>query len=97
LTGRTRTTAAAALCALAGCAGGSAPPPSAPSDGRAILERACTTCHDLGGLDAYKGYWGEAQWRDMVATMVEHGAEIEDGEVDVLVAWLTAEYGPGSE
>lgn len=92
-----RSAAVAALAAaLAACAGGPHPEVAA-FDGRSVLERACTTCHDLGGLDGYKGYWGEAQWRDMVTTMIEHGAELEDGEVDVLVAYLTAEYGPDSD
>lgn len=88
--------AAALWGLLAACA--SAPgPQSAALDGPALLERACTTCHDLGGLEGYKGYWGEPQWRDMVATMRDHGAVLDDQEAEVLVAWLTTEYGPGSE
>ncbi len=84
-----------AATVLGACALGERSPPAA-ADGRAILDRACTSCHDLGGLDAYKGYWGEPQWRDMVATMRDHGAVLDDRETELLVAWLTAEYGPGS-
>jgi hypothetical protein len=100
LRGLTRFTAALAALSAAGCVGsGTAAPDtvSTTTDGRALLERACTSCHDLGGLEGFKGYWGEPQWRDMVATMRDHGAVLSDVEADVLVAWLTAEYGPGSD
>jgi cytochrome c5 len=82
-------------CAAATPAPREAADAAAPADeGRRLLERACTTCHDLGGLDAYKGYWGERQWADMVATMIDHGAALDDAEAAVLVDHLTATYGP---
>ena len=65
-------------------------------EGRAILQAACTTCHDLGGLQAYKGYYDADHWRGMVAIMIDHGAEVETGQVPVLVEYLTTHFGPGS-
>jgi cytochrome c5 len=95
MSGRGRTRAALLLAAtLAACAAMREPADRAAPDGRALLERVCTTCHDLGGLDAYKGYWGERQWADMVDTMIDHGAELDDAEVAVLVDYLTATFGP---
>ncbi|MDR2214007.1 MAG: hypothetical protein LBE21_10340, partial [Pseudomonadales bacterium] len=44
------------------------------SEGRTLVLRACTMCHELGGLAAYKGYWGLPQWSEMVTGMVKNGA-----------------------
>jgi mono/diheme cytochrome c family protein len=79
----------------AGCAT-EATPVLAADDGRVILEAACTSCHDLGGLDAYKGYYRAEQWLDLVTTMIEHGAKLDDRQVAVLVDYLTESYGPQS-
>lgn len=64
--------------------------------GRTILGRGCTGCHDLNGLWAYQGYWDEVRWRDMIATMIGHGAEIEPAEVEVLATYLVEHFGPGT-
>src|SRR5690606_13379841 len=47
-------------------------------DGRELLRRACTGCHDLGGLWAYQGYYDEARWRGLVDTMIAHGADLNE-------------------
>ena len=79
-----------------------APPPDAaaaplpPGPGRAILQADCTSCHDLGGLWAYQGYYDELRWRDLVGTMIAHGAELDASEADVLVAYLVEHFGPGT-
>jgi hypothetical protein len=65
-----------------------------PGGARDLLANACTTCHDLGGLSAYRGYWGYEQWRDMVQTMIEHGAELDGGQAETLAQYLTANLGP---
>lgn len=99
----------AAAVVLGACAAG---PPRAPSgDGRAagaasvalpagagreILERKCTGCHDLGGLRAYRGYYNEARWRDMIVTMVGHGAELDEAEIATLTRYLVEHFGPGT-
>lgn len=65
-----------------------------PGEGRDLLAGVCTRCHDLGGVEAFRGYWGYDQWRDMVRTMVDHGAELDDGQADRLADYLTAHFGP---
>ncbi|MGD8287533.1 MAG: cytochrome c [Gemmatimonadota bacterium] len=86
-----------ALALLSACAGSqsSAQMADAPEtpDGAAILRRACTACHALRGLSAYQDYWGEPEWRSMVETMVEYGAEVSPQEVPVLARWLAENYG----
>ena len=100
---RTQRTQMAALFAgaiLAACASAPSAPLDPALDGlpsgeaRSLLANVCTTCHDLGGLQAYKGYYGAEQWRDMVATMIDHGAELEPDEADAVVAYLTEHFGP---
>lgn len=68
-------------------------PPAQTADGAAILRRTCTVCHDLRGLVAYADYWGEPEWREMVDTMIEYGAELAPEEIPVLVRYLAVNYG----
>ena len=86
---------------LSACGGRPASGPGAPStsarlDGAEILRRACTVCHDLGGLAAYADYWGEAEWRSMMDTMISYGAVLTSGEYEVLARYLAETYGPAS-
>jgi len=83
------------LLMLAACASSGGPAPSAaPSQaaGRQILEAACTTCHDLGGIERLSGFNSRTDWDDVVRSMIANGAEVEDGQIDVLVDYLTATY-----
>jgi hypothetical protein len=80
-----------------GCAAAGDPTPSAsPDSGPAILATVCTECHDLGGVEAFRGYYDADQWRDMVVTMVEHGAKLDERQIDVLVDHLAEAYGSQS-
>lgn len=65
-----------------------------PGEARDMLAGVCTECHDLGGLDAYRGYWGYGQWRDMVQTMIDHGAKLDERQANVLADYLTEHFGP---
>ena len=58
-----------------------------------VLQRACTTCHDLDEVTKFKGYYTRAQWKDIVVTMREYGATLEDGEVEPLADYLFAALG----
>ncbi|HET9949167.1 MAG TPA: cytochrome c [Longimicrobiales bacterium] len=82
----------AASLVVSACGGGQAAPrvaAAAPAEhGEAILQRVCTRCHDLGGISAYAGYWGEGEWRSMIDTMVGYGARITPEEIDVLAPYL---------
>ena len=62
-------------------------------DGKKILIASCTTCHDLGEVTKFRGYYTRPQWRDIVVTMMEYGAPIDDRQVDVLADYLTLHLG----
>jgi virginiamycin B lyase len=58
--------------------------------GKSIVATACTQCHDLTRLTR-TGY-DEAGWRNHVAMMRNVGAQVRDGEVDTVVAYLTKNF-----
>jgi mono/diheme cytochrome c family protein len=90
-----RATALSLLLPLLACAAPARPSgtPSASARGAQILQRACTTCHGLDEITKFSGYYAEDDWRDVVATMIEYGAELTDRESEVLVDYLTRSYG----
>ena len=61
--------------------------------GKEILRASCTSCHDLTEVTKLKGFYTREQWKDVVSTMVEYGAEIDKGAVTVLVDYLTVTLG----
>jgi cytochrome c5 len=61
--------------------------------GKTILQTACTVCHDLGEVTKFRGYYNQQQWHDIVATMVEYGAKVDNKQVDVLTDYLTRNLG----
>lgn len=67
------------------------------SSGRELVLRACTRCHELAGLSAYKGYWGFPQWKAMVEGMVKNGAVLLPAEQDVVAEYLTRHFGPDAK
>ena len=62
-------------------------------EGKKILEKSCTTCHDLTEVTKLRGFYSRAQWRDVVVTMKEYGAAIDDKQVEVLTDYLAAHLG----
>ncbi len=65
-------------------------------EGRDVLEQACTGCHDLDGLSAYRGYYDESRWRTMISTMVSYGAELDEAEITTAAEYLAEHFGPGA-
>jgi len=55
-------------------------------EARRLLNRACTTCHDLDRVD--KGRRSEEGWRVLTLDMRERGAQLSDEEIEQLVEWL---------
>jgi hypothetical protein len=96
--GRALLAAGAALIAAFAWAPAS-PRAAAPGDelpdgaGKKVLLRACTTCHDLDEVTKFKGYYTRAQWKDIVVTMREYGAALDEGEVEPLAEYLFAAIG----
>jgi len=72
---------------------------STPSDelpdgeGKKILESRCTSCHELTEVTKFRGYYNRAQWRDIVVTMVEYGADLKKNEIETLADYLAQHLG----
>ena len=59
-----------------------------------IFAEHCTACH---GIDDYAyNALGRNGWDELVASMVDRGASIEDADRSILLDWLVAEFGPDS-
>jgi cytochrome c5 len=71
----------------------------APSDdlpdgeGKKILQAQCTSCHELTEVTKFRGYYNRAQWRDIVVTMVEYGADLKKPEIETLADYLAQHLG----
>jgi mono/diheme cytochrome c family protein len=61
--------------------------------GKKILQAQCRSCHELTEVTKFRGYYTKDQWRDIVITMVEYGADLKQNEVDTLVDYLTEHLG----
>ncbi|MNC90429.1 hypothetical protein D3C83_65280 [compost metagenome] len=46
-------------------------------------------------MTKFRGFYTRAQWRDIVMTMVDYGAEVGKADVDVLTAYLEEHLGKG--
>ena len=62
-------------------------------DGKALILRACTRCHTLEGVPAYRKYWGYELWLPMVESMIKHGAVLDEQEKIVVTRYLARYYG----
>jgi cytochrome c5 len=62
-------------------------------EGKKILETRCTSCHELTEVTKFRGYYNRAQWRDIVVTMVEYGAELKQPEIETLADYLAQHLG----
>lgn len=81
---------------LAGCGGTTAPATTAPSepgttDGAALLEARCSSCHSVA--KATGDPHTQAEWDQLVSQMMQKGAQLTDAEKSTLVEYLTATYG----
>ena len=62
-------------------------------EGRELIVRACTRCHTLDGVPAYRKYWGYDRWLPMVENMIKHGAELNEVEKIVVTHYLARYFG----
>jgi cytochrome c5 len=91
--------AAAVLCVTALLANPASSQTPAPSDelpdgdGKKILQAQCTSCHALTEVTKFRGYYNRAQWRDIVITMVEYGADLKKPEIETLADYLAQHLG----
>ena len=62
-------------------------------EGKKILLSSCTSCHDLSEVTKFRGYYDRRQWRDIVVTMMEYGAPVDEKQVDILADYLAGHLG----
>ena len=62
-------------------------------EGKKILVASCTACHDLSEVTKFRGYYDRKQWRDIVVTMMEYGAPVDEKQVDILADYLAQHLG----
>lgn len=70
-------------------------PPTEPSpagDGAALLGERCTVCHGLDRPTSARKT--QEQWEQTVVRMIGKGAELNEEEQEILIAYLTETYGP---
>jgi mono/diheme cytochrome c family protein len=65
-----------------------------PGEGRDTVANVCTGCHTLNTIVQIRD--GEAGWRQFVSYMIMKGAQVSVHDSDVIVAYLTANFGPNS-
>jgi cytochrome c5 len=82
----------AAVCATAPACAQNAPALPA-GEGRDIVAAACTQCHTLAPLVGMRD--GPVGWKRHVYNMVIRGAQLTPGDVDVVLQYLNANFGPG--
>jgi len=60
-------------------------------DGKVILVRACSDCHDLGSVVAKR--LTPKQWSDVTKDMIVRGVKAEDAEIKTLIEYLALNVG----
>jgi mono/diheme cytochrome c family protein len=85
----------AALLSVPASSQTSAPPSDdlPEGEGKKILQMQCTSCHELSEVTKFRGYYTRAQWRDIVVTMVEYGADLKKPEIETLADYLAQHLG----
>jgi hypothetical protein len=72
--------------------------PATPADplpdgpGKKVVQRMCTSCHDLKTVTAKHATHDE--WASTVDLMVSRGADGSDADVDAVVKYLSKNFGP---
>jgi competence protein ComEA len=60
--------------------------------GKAVTERMCKGCHGLDNV--VRARFTEDKWAEVVDDMVSRGAKGTDDEVDQVIKYLSAHFGP---
>jgi cytochrome c5 len=67
-------------------------PASAAVDAKAVLQKNCTQCHELGEIDQH-GPDDATGWTKVVRDMIAEGADISEADGKVIVDLLAREHG----
>lgn len=79
-----------ALCLTGAAVAAPGQPPPADA-GKAIVSRACQSCHDLGMVSETRHT--ATEWKSVVQRMRANGADLSDDEAKQVQAYLTKVYG----
>ena len=60
--------------------------------GKAVVERACGSCHSVEEAVATRR--PERDWKDVIGLMVDRGAEISPDDSKTILAYLAKNFGP---
>jgi len=59
-------------------------------DGKAIVSRACSVCHDLNQVA--RGQYSRKGWQGRVERMIEHGAKVKPEEIPIVADYLARNF-----
>jgi cytochrome c2 len=68
--------------------------PSLVDKGRKAFGEACVQCHGINRATIQRK--NEESWRGTVYSMISRGSNLMPDEIEPVIAYLTATYGPGS-
>jgi competence protein ComEA len=86
--------AGVALCLGAAPLRAQTAPALPPGEGRELVASVCTGCHTLNTIVQIRD--GAPGWRQFVNYMIMKGAQVSVHDTDVIVAYLTTNFGPNS-
>lgn len=72
-------------------AAASSPVKLPPGKGKAIVQRTCASCHALKVVTTKRAT--KDQWTAVINRMLSKGADLDDDEVDVVVGYLSKNFG----
>jgi mono/diheme cytochrome c family protein len=62
-----------------------------PGKGKAIVERTCASCHAIKVVTSKKA--SKEQWSTIIDQMLSKGADLNDDEVEIVVDYLSRNFG----
>jgi cytochrome c5 len=66
---------------------------AATAEGKALYQAACSPCHALAPIERTRD--GRQGWKDTVQKMVVIGTQLDAEEMDLVIDYLYAQFGPG--
>ena len=60
--------------------------------GKAIVQEACSVCHETELITNARR--SKAEWTETVQDMVSRGAPLKEGEREIVIEYLAANFGP---
>jgi mono/diheme cytochrome c family protein len=64
-----------------------------PGEGHDIVQATCSACHSLTAITHLRE--GRTAWKHQIYDMYQRGANVNPAEVDTMLNYLVANFGPG--